>query len=69
MKYKTLEELVLAFESGELSKDYCCLTLDNDDTFAADYSDDSGAMVFNGGTPNQLLREALTLLGVPWEEV
>ena len=70
MKYKKLEDLVLAFEGGELSKDYCTLVLDNDSTSMYQYSDsdDTSVKIFDGGNPNQLLREALTILGIPWEE-
>ena len=63
MKYKTLSDLAEAFEWGELSKDYCWLTLDNDRTFAYEFNpdnEDGCKKVFNGGDPNKLLREALT---------
>ncbi len=61
-KYNNLAELKAAYESGELSKGNA-LTLDNDcsDVFV------DGEPVFNGDGPDGLIREALELLGIPWE--
>lgn len=64
MKYETLKALKAAYDSGELAKSNP-LMLDNDCTFV--YTDD--AKVFNGGMPEDLLREALALLGIPNEGV
>lgn len=64
MKYKTLKSLKAAYESGALPKSEP-LMLDNDCTFV--YVDDE--KVFEGGMPEDLLIEALTLLGIPCEGV
>ena len=66
MKYKNLEDLAEAFEWGELSKDNP-LCLDNDSTRCYIDTGEEWETVFDGGDPNKLLREALTLLGIPWE--
>jgi hypothetical protein len=69
-RYKTLAELKAAFDKHELDvQDF--LVIDNDST-AVWVSDEHGnyhasAKVFEGGTPTRLLREALTLLGIPWD--
>ncbi len=72
MKYKTLEDLVDAYESGELDDD-SPLYLDNDDTFVwsdePTKDDPEGGRVFDGGVPMDLLIEALSLLGIPSEGV
>lgn len=66
----TLEELIAAYKSGELTRP---LTIDNDDTFLyvqTDPADEtSWENVFNGGTPRELLEHALDLLGIPHEGV
>lgn len=66
----TLEELIAAYKSGELTRP---LTIDNDDTFLyvqTDPNDEtSWENVFNGGTPGELLEQALDLLGIPHEGV
>lgn len=63
MKYKTLEELIEAYRSEELSGD-CWLSIDNDTTFV--YVNDEEVFSMD---PNDLLAEALYLLGVPSEHV
>lgn len=65
MKYKTLAELKAAIDAGTHSGDPICL--DNDSTTI--YSDDDGDYeeIFEGGTPGELLIQALDLLGIPWE--
>lgn len=61
----TIAELRSAFESGDLTRGSCCLILDNDQVYA--YKDDeSDAMIFDEH-PYDVLREALDLLGIPWE--
>lgn len=70
MKYKTLAELKAAYDSGELDRN-SFIMLDNDSTsvYRRDADGewlDSGP-VFDGGNPEVLLEEALTLLGIPWE--
>ena len=65
--YKTLAELKVAYESGEISKEDN-LNIDNDYTSVSipDPQDDSGYItVFEGGFPQELLRQALDLLGIP----
>lgn len=67
-KYATLAKLKAAFERGELTKaDF--VMLDNDSCHA--YRDDGeggrGDYLFGGKGPRELLEEALTLLGIPWE--
>ena len=74
MRYQTLEELALAYQSGDLDLK-TPLLLDNDDTFV--YTDETGEgddwvdgeRVFQGGVPMELLIEALDLLGIPSEGV
>ena len=74
MRYQSLEELALAYQSGILNARTPML-LDNDDTFV--YTDESGEgddwvdgeRVFEGGDPKELLIEALDLLGIPSEGV
>lgn len=62
MKYETLAALKAAYDSGELSRDNP-LVLDNDCSNV--YVDN--VKVYDG--PGYELREeALTLLGIPWEE-
>lgn len=62
MKYKTLAELKAAYDAKEMTEP---LMLDNDSTFAHD----EHGRVFEGGGPEELLREALDLLGIPNEGV
>lgn len=62
MKYKTLKALKKAYDTKKLSEP---LMLDNDNTFVHD----GFTTVFEGGGPEELLREALTLLGIPYEGV
>jgi hypothetical protein len=64
--YKTLKSLQAAYKSGELSRKHK-LMLDNDDTFVWGPGDEGRC--FDGGNPEDLLREALTLLGIPHEGV
>ena len=68
--YETLEELLIAYQNGDLTAK-TPLFLDNDDTFV--YSEDTeeheGEKVFDGGVPMELLIEALDLLGIPSEGV
>lgn len=68
LKYKTLADLKAAYDSGELSRG-CWMTLDNDTTpvYLRPDEEDMGECVFDGGSPEQLLEQALTLLGIPWE--
>lgn len=69
-KYKSLIELKAAYDSGELSK-HSFLMIDNDSTPVYERAEDgewlSDHCVFNGGNPECLLEEALTMLGIPWE--
>lgn len=71
MRYATLADLQEAYASGELNRETEKLLLDNDDTFV--YTEDTdeieGLEVFNGGLPEDLLIEALDLLGIPNEGV
>ncbi len=62
--YDNLKQLQAAYKSGELSRKKK-LMLDNDDTFVFGKDD----RIFSGGNPEDLLREALTLLGIPHEGV
>jgi len=71
MKYNTLEELVAAVKAEQLPKTYTedgdtypvTLRIDNDDTVV--YVGEGAVFRMH---PVPLLEEALTLLGVPWEE-
>lgn len=62
MEYKTLKDLKAAYEKGEVTEP---VRLDNDATFV--YQGDD--KVFDGGNPEDLLVEALDLLGIPNEQV
>lgn len=63
-KYKTLAELKAAYEKGELDRGASPLVLDNDNSTV--YDDEE--CVYRG--PGYEIREeALTLLGIPWENV
>ena len=61
----TLAELRTAFETGELTRGSCCLILDNDQVYA--YADDAGEQQIFSEHPYDVLREALDLLGIPWD--
>jgi len=65
-KYSSLAELAAAYASGELDRSSSPLVLDND---CADVDDESGCVYRHDGQPDSLLREALDLLNIPWEEV
>jgi hypothetical protein len=65
MKYKTLADLKAAYDSGELNPEESPLTLDNDCSFV--YKDSK--CVYRGNGPDFLVGEALTLLGIPWDNV
>lgn len=73
-KYKTLAELKAAIDEKRLVLgDDDAVTLDNDSTSLYVLSPtpedpENHENVFNGGTPDELLRQALDLLGIPWEE-
>lgn len=58
----TLEELLAAYKSGAITEP---MWLDNDSTFV--YQEDE--KVFDGGVPRELLEQALTLLGIPFQSV
>lgn len=60
----TLAELVEAIKRGDAPT---TLTLDNDQVTAYDPEDEHGMPVFYMH-PSELLKQALTLLGVPWEQ-
>jgi hypothetical protein len=67
-KYRTLAELKAAYDTAVLT-DRDCIILDNDSTpvyLWEEDEDDHAEKVFDGGCPEQLLEEALTLLGIPW---
>lgn len=64
MTYKTLADLIAAYASGALDREASPLYLDND---TADVDGDTGTVY--EVHPARLLREALTLLGIPWEDV
>lgn len=66
MKYKNLEQLAAAYESGELNRDRSPLIIDSDETPVFDRDNDEE--VFNGGTPKNLLKQALDLLGIPYRQ-
>lgn len=71
--YKTLKALKKALDTKQLklkrgSRE--CIILDNDSTslYVEDPKDPEDAIkIFDGGTPNDLLIEALDLLGIPWD--
>lgn len=68
MKYKTLTEVITAFQTGELKRTECEMVLDNDKImmYPATGSDDVDCEPILEAHPNQLVREMLTLLGIPW---
>jgi hypothetical protein len=70
VKYKTLAELKAAYESGELTKDNP-IWIDNDTVYFYDYdpvTEEGGELLFRVH-PEQLLTDALSLLGIPWDHV
>lgn len=58
----TLEELIAAYKSGAIQPQYTLL-IDNDATYVYD---EDGVSKFEMH-PAELLEQALTLLGIPWE--
>lgn len=66
MKYKTLAELKAAYDSGALDREECPLMLDNDNSTVYDKR---GRLVYEGPGREGLAKQALTLLGVPCENV
>jgi hypothetical protein len=64
MPYDNLAALKVAYDSGELGREDV-LMLDNDTCFV--YTDEG--CVYSGPDPMFALQEALTLLGIPWEQV
>lgn len=60
---RTLAELKAKFDSGALEG--CVLVLDNDQTFV--YSADGERQLFEAH-PHDVLRSALDMLGIPWDE-
>ena len=67
MTYKTLAELKAAYEDDtlDLEGDGAYLILDNDEIFAHRISTDQTVFRMH---PHALLRQALDLLGIPWDE-
>lgn len=57
----TLQELVAAYQTGAVTEP---LMLDNDSTSVCQGDDEVFEM-----HPNDLIEQALTLLGIPWEHV
>jgi hypothetical protein len=76
MKYKTLAELKAAYDSGEIPRDWV-LMIDNDNTNVYEQNVfirsngsevvEAGEKIFEGGMPEDLLTQALDLLGIPNE--
>jgi hypothetical protein len=66
MKVTTLAELKAAFDSGELKADNCSVVIDNCDVWASRAVGDDDAEYVYQSTPDQMLRDALTLLGIHW---
>lgn len=64
MKYKTIRELVFAYEGHELNEKNCPLIISGDRTTVWD---EDGVLVFEGGHPKDMLKDCLTLLGIPWD--
>ena len=71
-KYKNLAELKLAIDNKEIDSTAVNLTIDNDSVYA--YSEvynaeedevESDELLFRGGMPTDVLKEALDLLGIP----
>lgn len=61
----TLEELATAYKMGDVPAGMPIL-LDNDQAMV--YNDHVGTTIFEMH-PQELLEQALTLLGIPWENV
>jgi hypothetical protein len=69
VKYNSLADLKAAYACGKLQEKFCVLTIDNDESFAYDYSKSKeGVKVYSGPGRNQMYAEALSLLDIPWEE-
>jgi len=67
MQYETLAELKAAIDAGIVSVD-CVITIDNDSTSMYPEDDDGfSEKIFDGGNPEDLLAEALDLLGIRHE--
>lgn len=69
-KYKTLAEFKAAIDSKDPLVADTFLIIDNDSTTVySDIEDDDGKtfLLFDGGMPEDLLKEALDLLGIPNE--
>lgn len=74
-KYKTLADLKAAIDSKKVYLGDSKLTIDNDSTTLYEEEiedkDENGtllitpALLFDGGMPEDLLKEALDLLGIP----
>jgi hypothetical protein len=72
-KYKTLAELKEAIDSKEVVIGNRPVVIDNDSTtlYEEEIEDENGSLVnnpallFDGGCPQDLLKEALDLLGIP----
>lgn len=71
-QYKTLKALHTAFQDGTLPRKDVRLILDNDCSYLWDRHDADALQSYgwNGDAyhPDRLLREALDLLGIPWED-
>jgi hypothetical protein len=66
-KYKTLQELKDAIDNKDPLTTNAYLTIDNDSTSIYSEEDEDGdcILLFDGGMPEALLKEALDLLGIP----
>lgn len=62
--YKNLKELKAAYDSGELRKNEDLLWIDNDYQFVS-AGDDEVTVYRHDGAPEDILLEALELLGIP----
>jgi hypothetical protein len=60
VKYKNLKQLKKALDNKEIPEEDAYIIVDNDTTFV--YHGDT--KVFEGGMPEDLLHEALELLGI-----
>jgi hypothetical protein len=67
MRYATLAELHAAYETGKLDRD-CVLWIDNDQTVVHRTAGDDYETVFEMH-PEDLLEQALDLLGIPRNHV
>lgn len=70
MRHETIARLAAAYAAGELDRADNPLIIDNDSTtvFIEDVSKPGGFVkVFDGGSPKDLLQEALDLLGIPYQ--